>query len=462
MRASIIGIVFAASTAIAQTPAIVKKPFGVIEGVAVDSLRRDFLRGAVLTIEGTFIGAVTDSLGRFRIDSVPPGAQRVEVSHPLLETMGIGLLTPPLKLDPGQQLELVVGVPSAKTIVSLRCDESERRAGPAALLGTVQRAESESPAAGSEVILEWIEISVSGKTIRSIPIRRTATVGPSGRFKICGLPDDLAGSLIAVNGQDSTSSIGVSFSSLVGIAELELPESAASGSSALSAASATNVRTGNAVLTGRILDPNGAGIPRARVTINGDSAVALSDAEGHFVLRNLRSGTRSLSVRRLGFEPTEIPVSVHTRSPVDVTVKLEQFVIVLDTVRITAFREMALDRVGFSRRKKTGMGYYLTPEQIARSHAFDLPALLRTAPMLRQDFRDGHVVVRGRPFGISGGCVTWWLDDVPWIGEGVEEFVRPDELAAVEVYSSNFTPAQYRRFSSDCETIVLWTKQKVH
>jgi hypothetical protein len=177
-----------------------------------------------------------------------------------------------------------------------------------------------------------------------------------------------------------------------------------------------------------------------------------------------------------------VPVSVHARSPVDVTIKLDQFVVVLDTVRITALREMALDRVGFSRRKKTGMGYYLTPEQIARRHSFDLPDLLAMAPMLRREYSDGHAVITGRPrgvltrphpvgalpqnlggrrYGVSGGCVNWWLDDSPWIGEGIEEFVRPDELAAVEVYSSNFTPAQYRGSSDDCSTVVLWTKQKV-
>jgi len=271
------------------------------------------------------------------------------------------------------------------------------------------------------------------------------------------------GSLIAVNGEDSTSSLGVTFASRVGIAELELPEAAPSGSSIPSATPTTKMGTGNAVLTGRILDPNGAGLPRARVTISGDSAVALSDAEGHFVLRNLRSGTRALSVRRLGLEPTEVAVSVHARSPVDVTVKLNRFVVVLDTVRVNAFRDMALDRVGFSRRKTMGMGYYLSPEQIARRHAFDLPDLLSMAPMLRRSYAGVHTIVRGRPHGISSGCVTWWLDDAPWMGEGIEEFVRPDELSAVEVYSSNFTPAQYRGpFGGDCETIVLWTKLKVH
>jgi hypothetical protein len=57
--------------------------------------------------------------------------------------------------------------------------------------------------------------------------------------------------------------------------------------------------------------------------------------------------------------------------------------------------------------------------------------------------------------------VTWWLDGVQWMGGGIEDFIRPDELAAVEVYSSSFTPAEYRGFSGDCETVVLWTKQRI-
>src|SRR5213078_2796219 len=85
MRASVIAVVFAASVAAAQTPATTAKTFAVIEGVAVDSLHQDVLRGALLTVEGTSAAAMTDSLGRFRIDSIPPGTHRVEVTHAILD-----------------------------------------------------------------------------------------------------------------------------------------------------------------------------------------------------------------------------------------------------------------------------------------------------------------------------------------------------------------------------------------
>jgi hypothetical protein len=426
----------------------------VIEGVALDSLHRDFLRGALITIDSVATTAFTDSVGRFRIDNVPPGSRRVRVVHAILDTIGIALQTPLLEVSAGQQLHVELSVPSIQTILSARCSEGERRVGPAAVLGTVQFAESESPAEGAKVILEFIEMRISGTTIQSIPFRRTATVAANGRFKLCGLPEDLSGSLMAVNGGDSTTSIGVHLSSRLGIVGLELPEPLASGSSAPGASVA--VRTGSAVVTGQVLDPSGAGLARVRVAVNGDSAVTFSDAEGRFVLRNLRSGTRALSVRRLGFEPEEIAVTLRARTPAEVTVRLRQFVPTLDTVLVTARRDVELSRVGFTKRKKSGMGYYLTPDDMARSNAHDLPGLLATAPTLRVDYSRGHPVISGRD-----GCVNWWVDNVPWTGGGIEDFVRPGEIAAIEVYAMGFTPGDFGRPKGNCETVVIWTKLKV-
>jgi len=130
VRALMTVLLFAASAAAAQTPATTTKTFAVIEGVALDSLHQDVLRGALLTVQGTSAAAITDSLGRFRIDSIPPGSHRVEVAHAILDSIGIALLTPPLNLDAGQQLHLVVAIPSVPTIIGARCTPAEQRIGP--------------------------------------------------------------------------------------------------------------------------------------------------------------------------------------------------------------------------------------------------------------------------------------------------------------------------------------------
>lgn len=460
MRASITAILFAASAAAAQTPATTPKAFAVIEGVAVDSLHQDVLRGALLTVEGTSAAGLTDSLGRFRIDSIPPGTHRVEVTHAILDSIGIALLTPPLKLDAGQQLHLVVAIPSVQTVIAARCTPGEQRVGPGALLGTVQFAESGDPAEGAQIILEFVAIRLSGNSIQAVPYRRTTTVAANGHFKLCGLPDDLSGSVSAISGTDSTGQVGVHLSSPVGVVGLELPDPLPHVSSAPGAPTTTVGRRGNAVLTGIVLDPTGMPLSRARVSVAGDTTATLSDAEGRFTLNNLRSGTRTVAVRRLGFQPAEAAVTLHSRAPTHVTVKLGEFVAVLDTVRINAKSEQTLDRVGFNRRKQIGTGYYMTPDEISKRVGEDLVSLLSMAPMLRRANDGGKTVIAGRPRGGDFECVTYVVDGDPWNGGGIEDFIRSDDIAAIEVYSSSFVPAQFRRATQDCETVVIWTKWK--
>jgi hypothetical protein len=474
------GSLVLASPAAAQKPAAA--PTATVEGIAVDSLHRGFLRGAMLMIEGSNITAATDSLGRFRLESVPPGAQRIDVMHPILDTIGISLETRPLQVVAGKTLPLVISVPSAQTIVALKCTAAERGIGPAALVGFVQYSESEAPASGASVSLEWIDYQISRTSVETVPRRRAATVGANGRFQICGLPEQLAATLTASSGADSTASFAVQLGSVLGVAALELPDPqpisatpvvvartvAPSTAGAIpsrdSSVRVTRVasRAANAILTGRVLDPAGTPLPRARVSV--DSAFALSDPDGRFALRNLRSGTRSVIIRRLGYDPKEVIVALRARAPTEVTVKLSEFVPVLDTVRVRAVAlDIGLQRLGFAQRKAAGTGYYLTPQQVAERGASRLLDLLVEAPMLRRTAEGGRTIITGRPHGINlfQGCVAYFVDGVQWRGEGVEDFIYPTEVAAIEVYSSNFVPSQFAHGFEPCETVVIWTKRKV-
>ena len=455
------------ATANAQTPASPAPGFAVVEGVATDSLHSDFLRGALLMVEGANVTATTDSLGRFRLDSVPPGLRRINVVHPILDSLGIALVTSPLQLSAGQHLHLAISTPSARTILVTKCSSAERTVGPHALLGVVQYAETEAPAAGAKVMLEWTEYESVGNALRTTPRRRVATVADNGRFRICGLPGDLTATLTAASGADTTAAVILHLNSLVSTAGLELaePDVAPIASGATpgvpAASSGVSSRARRGVLTGRVLDPSGVPISRVRVSVNGDSAFAMSGGDGRFALRNVRSGTRSVTARRLGFEPAEQVVAIHSSNPTDITVRLGEFVPVLETVRITApSAQIGLDRVGFTKRKSIGTGYYLSPEEISRRNASELPDLLTMAPMLRRTTVDGHQVIMGRPQGASNGCVTYFVDGVPWTGGGIEDFIRPREVAAIEVYSTGFTPGQFMS-ARQCETVAIWTKMKV-
>jgi hypothetical protein len=146
------------ATGVASAQAPAGSQYGVIEGVAVDSIHNAALGDALVTVRGTERSAITDSQGRFRIDSVPPGSWELELSHPTLDTIGVAVRTQPLQFPPGKTSQVTVSVPSTQTVVAARCSPAERAIGPAALLGTAQFAETENPAAGAKVILQYVEL----------------------------------------------------------------------------------------------------------------------------------------------------------------------------------------------------------------------------------------------------------------------------------------------------------------
>jgi hypothetical protein len=64
--------------------------------------------------------------------------------------------------------------------------------------------------------------------------------------------------------------------------------------------------------------------------------------------------------------------------------------------------------------------------------------------------------------------VSYIVDGVPWKdvddnSGGIEDFVRPQELQAVELYSPSTTPAEFMNAGqSGCSVLVLWTNRRIH
>ena len=67
---------------------------GTVAGFAVDSVRGGPLRGATVSILGTALSAITDSSGQFRIDGVRAGPVSLVLAHPLIDTLGISIVSP--------------------------------------------------------------------------------------------------------------------------------------------------------------------------------------------------------------------------------------------------------------------------------------------------------------------------------------------------------------------------------
>ncbi|MEO5903177.1 MAG: carboxypeptidase regulatory-like domain-containing protein [Gemmatimonadaceae bacterium] len=472
--------VSAAIAALMFVPAFVSaqqstaQPLLSISGVAVDSVRGGYLRGAIVSVSGTILSAITDSSGRFRIDGVPAGKRYLEVMHPLLDSLSLIVRSPERELVAGGNMSFVLSVPSAKTIVGAKCTSADLLRGPAALIGSVLDADTETPAGGATVSVEWVDYQLSNKNVVKMPQRRLATVRRDGTYRVCGIPSDLVTGVVAHRGSDSTSAVPVNFGNGIGVVSFHLPSNDNSNATtpvAIAAPTAGKpgapvavLPKGKAVLTGKVVDIGGTPLAGARIALEADDVATTSDNKGQFALSGLRSGTRSLSVRRLGFQAVEVPVDLSSRSAQNITVMLAHYVPVLDAVRVSAVRELGLQRVGFTERQVRGNGKFYGPADIAARNPQKLNMILETAPYLRMGTdAEGHRYVTGR----LNGCVKYYVDGHPWFSRSGNDWqLSPDnflsgaELAGIEIYDELSAPAEFST-GQNCSVVVIWTKQKL-
>jgi hypothetical protein len=88
---------------------------------------------------------------------------------------------------------------------------------------------------------------------------------------------------------------------------------------------------------------------------------------------------------------------------------------------------------------------------------------MRTVPGIRVSEQNGQATLTPTR-SAQGGCVTVFVDGASWqsLEPGdLDTFVRPEEVAAVEVYNGVSVPPQFTAPGKDCTSIVVWTKTRV-
>jgi carboxypeptidase family protein len=536
-----------------------------VVGVVIDSLHNVPLTNAEVQLDGANRLSRTDSAGHFRMDSVPPGTFRLGVFHPLLDSLGVGVASPPLTARAGDTLAVTLATPSVTTIAAGACQHrsavvgSLARAlatGPAVVLGRVLDADTEQPIANAVVSFTWVEVEASKESgFHRFRHTRQDTTAAGGEFRLCHLPINVVGALHAVRRDGGAAAASADASRdlaaqghLLTIVTLHLPpltaptiaSLAATASAPASAADETGgatpggppaggaptassssessaaappsaperetsgahgkpanaaaraarpVRyaTGTASLAGQVRNPASQPIANARVYVMGAADSALTAADGQFTLHNLPSGTRTLVVRSVGFEPVTMPVELTTREARHVIVPFTATAVpVLTPIVITARLDASLKRVGFDQRRRAGDGTFMTAEQIDKHKAYDFHDLFTTFPGVRVDYSsDGHASlmatqgaggcigyaavpgkgVQTTPGQNCGPCLTYVVDGSRYeeYDEGdMDTFVRPEEIGAIEVYQQNHAPRSIPGVTKpECVNIVIWTKAKL-
>ncbi|MEO7713421.1 MAG: carboxypeptidase regulatory-like domain-containing protein [Gemmatimonadaceae bacterium] len=457
--------------AVKPVPAAAVPTTGFLQGTVMDSVHGEPLVGALITVDGTARMGITDSIGRFLIDSIQPGSYRVLVDHPMLDTLGISLVTPPMTFGANEVTRTMVAVPTGEFLVNLFCPAARRALGPGALVGRVREPDSDSAAVGARVSLVWYDPDPPGlpanlRVGRKPPRVREATVGPDGTYRLCGLPESYDAKLQAQR-KDGGATAEVPMTQSGGLLALRSMSVAALPVLAAARDSGAPVPQprGAARVFGKVVNRNGAPVAGARVGLMGTSAATLTRANGDFVLDSLPAGTQALVIRQIGYRPTELAVDLSSRTPARVTVRLGAMVVELSPVEVVSRRDEGLQKVGYLDRKKTSAGgYFLGPEQLEKRNSLKFSDILRTTPGIRVSESNGQAMITSTRGTQGNGCVTMYVDGAQWqqIEPGdLDSFVQPNEVAAVEVYSGASVPVQFSTVGQGCAAVVVWTKTRV-
>lgn len=446
-----------ASPVLAQAPGA--REHAVLEGVVVDSLRGGFLRNAPVAVVGPSRMAFTDSAGRFRIDSIPPGEYQVALFDPLLDTLALEVLSPKTRFAAGETVTLVMAVPSALTIARTKCGAQQTSDGQWVLLGQVLYADDLTPVEGARLSMGWMEYSVEqGQGLKQSPRQRAATSGPGGFYRICGLPRDLRADAQVEKGEEKTGAVVVaSDESPLTVMTFLLPgvPVAASGDSTLRVRAMTS---GSATIRGQVSEHDGSPVQNAHVSLDGGGAT-ITDSTGRFVLEGQPGGTRTLIVRRLGYVPAEATVNATPVRVSTVNLRLARHVPILEEVVIAARREAVLSEVGFIDRRRAGRGRYLDSDDVELRSPGKMSYALNGIGGLRLEA--GNLV--GRLDGRGNRCVRIFIDGRQFRTLDkytIDDVLTPTEVGAVEVYSAHFTPPEFQDYDA-CETVLIWTKWKL-
>ena len=454
---------FAQATPPAAAPAATSE-FAKIQGYVTDSVHSAPLAHAVVLAEGTERSTTTDADGHYLLDSIPVGTRRLLLLHPLLDTLGVGQMrTPPMTFAAGDTKTLDMAIPSPERIVNVLCTPAQRMRGPAAMIGFVRDPETKGPAVGAEVQLVYYVTDLVG---RKLPRIVPATVDSAGMYRMCGLAKDMDGKVQVYRNKVSSGEVPVTitngFLALRGftVASHQTVVEVAGDSGKM-----RRVATGSARVTGRVVDKAGKPLVGARVQLQGGREVTLTKANGVFSLDSLPTGTQALEVRKLGYSVTEVPVELADATPAQATVTMSDAAPLLETMRVEAQVDKGLSKVGYLERKQSGFGYFFDGKQINhQAHLFS--DVMRVSPgLIMQPTGDGRTNVIRDSRNQQNGCVNFYVDNSPYqemTPGDIDDYVRPDEIVAVEVYHGTETPPQFTKAGgSSCATIVIWTQARV-
>ena len=448
----------------ASLPAQPPSPgFHALRGVVHDSLTGAPLREALVQLvvdtsaEATpaaVRAVLSDSLGRFHFDSIPTGRYRLGFFHDLLDGTGIApvvqMLEIPRDLPRGDPL--VLASPSAATMRRALCADTSG----GTAMGRMRHAAHGTARDGGTVITEWLEVTLSPRGLTRRPQRRLHPVEAGGWYVACGLPRAGAVLLSATGGTDSTERVEHAMP-LDGLLRQDLFLPSPGDTTRLLIQGLVQRAGDGRPISGALIQVGATGSVTPSTT--------RSDADGRWRLTTGALGSRTLEIKAVGFYPVQQPIAMAPEAP-DVTAPirtaLTSMKAVLDTVKVMARYDRYRIATEFTERRRSGVGRYLTANQIAGRQVLVVSDLFTVMPGVYVE-RDST----GMPVLLMRGlfadrCVpAIFVNGFQMQGfdaQALDTFIHPEELLGVEVYTESTVPPQFSPGMSGCGSLVFWTR----
>lgn len=216
-------------------------------------------------------------------------------------------------------------------------------------------------------------------------------------------------------------------------------------------------------LRGVVRDTAGAPIADVDVGIVALRKLGKTDDQGRFIFTKVPAGVTEISVRRLGYVPRTLSVTIGAADTDTLVVKLKHNIAMLSAVNVSKGevrqREMIED---YYRRVVRGVGQYITRDQIEKRWGGTPSDVLRNTPGVRFIKTQNGRGVRfpGTSINMRDCAPMIWIDGQRAPGMEIDDVTLGD-IEGIEIYSGpSTTPMQFSQSQSanNCGTIVIWSR----
>jgi hypothetical protein len=425
-----------------------------VRGVAFDSLRNAPLPGALVSMAGVSRTTFADSRGRFEFETVTPGTYRLEMQHPVLDTIGLSGVTRSVRVTDGRD-EVRVAVPSFETLWNAACRGIPVPRDSGFVFGTVRNAVGGGRMADAMIDLTWIDVSNDKETgLKQRRWRAQARTDANGDYEVCGVPTELD---LRVRATTDSSASG-----LIDI----LPRGLRVQRRDLVVGPADTAVIRRGTIVGTVTDTSGKPVASARVITDGVPEVR-SDSAGRFLVRSVPAGTRQIEVLALGMSPSLATADIVPGDTALIAVQLRR-ITTLDVVRVTASARQRRLLQAMEDRKRIGLGKLLDSTSVGAMGTMSAVfSALPSVEVVRGRFANQFIITLPA-LGRARRCVaTLFIDGIRQAGfrgdaqsaYDMLNALHTDEIAAIEVFAhALMTPAEFMVPGDPCGAVAVWTK----